>query len=219
MSLADPFLQKLRPYFKNKISVAFFLSLILHLIFIGSAMVFNQHSQLLYSNNGPLQSIQTVISLDHFQIKGNLKKSKTHLSNISSKQTSLKNILSTQVAKTTSLESNQELSGNSEDSNTLSLLGEVSSGISSNSLLIPESIYLQKIKHFLEKNKRYPTVSKNKKSIGKIIITFTIMSSGEIKNTKFETQINDQDLIEEAKRLIKKLNFLYPFPKDIKRSS
>ncbi|OCL87169.1 energy transducer TonB [Arcobacter porcinus] len=81
-----------------------------------------------------------------------------------------------------------------------------------------EDMYLGKIKHIIEKNKKYPRVAKRLKHEGKVTISFDILADGKIVNIRIIENSKYKTLDQATMELLENIAFFDAIPKELNKT-
>ncbi|OCL98594.1 transport protein TonB [Aliarcobacter thereius] len=81
-----------------------------------------------------------------------------------------------------------------------------------------EDMYLGKIKHIIEKNKKYPRVAKRLKHEGKVTISFDILADGKIVNIRIIENSKYKTLDQATMELLANIAFFDAIPKELNKT-
>lgn len=83
----------------------------------------------------------------------------------------------------------------------------------------PEERYLYELKKLLERRKRYPMMAKKMGQSGKVTMRFTLSADGSLTAAEVVEKSQYESLNQAAIDLVKGIDGMKPFPKEIDRSS
>ncbi|OCL89743.1 energy transducer TonB [Arcobacter porcinus] len=81
-----------------------------------------------------------------------------------------------------------------------------------------EDLYLGKIKHIIEKNKKYPRAAKRLKHEGKVTISFDILADGKIVNIRIIENSKYKTLDQATMELLENIAFFDAIPKELNKT-
>ncbi|UOF01291.1 energy transducer TonB [Bdellovibrio reynosensis] len=92
-------------------------------------------------------------------------------------------------------------------------------GVADGAEVSPEDRYLYELKKLLERRKRYPMMAKRMGQSGKVTMRFTLNADGSLSASEIIEKSPFDTLNQAAVELVKGIDGMKPFPKEIQRGS